>query len=78
MTGLLSTAKSISPNFTIVPSSGIKVTTPAIGLLSILLSVCLNVPLYSSFFSRSPCFTGVVVSCSVLFIDEDSVFWVPK
>ena len=28
MTGLLSTAKSISPNFTIVPSSGIKVTTP--------------------------------------------------
>ena len=74
ITGLLSTAKSTSPKFTIVPSLGTNVTTPDIGELRILLSVCLKVPLYSSFFANSPFCIATVVSSRVLLLEDISVF----
>ena len=67
-----------SPKLIIVPSLGKKVTTPFVGEFKTFLSVCLSVPLYSSFFSRSPFCIATVVSSKVLLLEDVSVFWVPN
>ena len=70
--------KSTSPKLIIVPSLGRKVTTPLVGELRTFLSVCLNVPLYSSFFAKSPFCIATVVSSRVLLLEDVSAFCVPK